>query len=66
MYSFSLAYSVMYIKNNFIIHCNKHIFRHFEEWKFNGETFDVVELEAKLDEYWAYPESFYVDNNFCH
>ena len=42
------------------------IFRHFEEWIFNGQTFDVVELEAMLDGYSLYPESYYINDIFCH
>jgi len=30
--------------------------RYFEEWTFNGETFDIFEWEESLKGYYGYPE----------
>ena len=42
------------------------IFRHFEQWTFNGEYFDIVELDATLNGWYNYPESFFVNDRFCN
>ena len=42
-----------------------HIFRQFEEWKFNGANFDILEIGVSLSGYSSTPESFYVSKYFC-
>ena len=40
----------------------KYLFRHFEMWTFNGETFDIEDLGGTLTGFYDYPESFFVEN----
>ena len=37
----------------------------FEEWKIDGDKIEKKLHEATLEDYYFYPESFWVSGDFC-